>query len=191
MRGIRDQLIYELMYRFVKPVWDTGMTPPEVVRSIENERTPGRALDLGCGTGTHSTYLAQHGWSVVGVDFSPKAIATAREKAKHAGVNIDFRIADVTRLDALSGPFEFALDVGCFHGLEAAGRKRYVEQLSRLVRPGSIFLLWAFDRPAMFEDYGISPQVVEQLFLPHFVMSRSEHGTHRGRPTTWYWFTRR
>jgi SAM-dependent methyltransferase len=191
MRGTFDRVVYDLMYRLGKPVWDTGSTPPEVVESIAKQPAGGRALDLGCGTGTHSIYLAQHGWGVVGVDFSAKAIAEAREKAKHVGVNADFRIGDVTRLDPLSGPFDFALDVGCFHGLHAAGRARYVEQLTRLVRSGGKYTLWAFDRRALFEDYGISPHAVEQLFSPQFEMSRSEQGTHRGRPTTWYWFTRR
>ncbi len=191
MKGILDRPIYDLMYRLGKPVWDTGTTPSEVVEAIEREPTPGRALDLGCGTGTHSIYLAQHGWSVVGIDFSPKAIASASEKAKQAGVHIEFRVADVTRLEHLSGEFDFALDVGCFHGLDIARRARYVEQLSRLMRPRGKFMLWALDRPALFEDYGILPEAVQRLLVSHFLMSHSEHGEHRGRPTTWYWFTRR
>ncbi len=191
MNGRWNRLIYDLMYRFAKPAWDTGTTPPEVVEWIGKEQSPGTALDLGCGTGTHSIYLAQHGWNVVGVDFVPKAIASAREKAQRAGAQVDFRQADVTRLDALSVPFDLALDIGCFHGLDTAERARYVEQLTRLVRSGGAFLLWAFDRPAPFEDYGILPQVVAQLFEPAFALSHSEHGSHHGRPTTWYWFTRR
>lgn len=191
MKAMLNRLIYDLMYRIGKPVWDTGTTPPEIVEAIEKERTPGRALDLGCGTGTLAIYLAQRAWNVVGIDFSPKAIALAREKAKRVGVKIDFRVADVSRLDNLSGQFDFALDVGCLHGLDAAGRARYIEQLTRLMRPGGEFMLWALDRPALFEDYGIAPQVVEQLFSPQFVLSRSEHGEHRGRPTTWYWFIRK
>jgi SAM-dependent methyltransferase len=191
MNAILNKLIYDLMYRFGKPVWDTGQTPPEVVEAINQEPVPGRALDLGCGTGTHTLYLSQHGWTVVGVDFSPKAIAIAREKANRVGVNIDFRTADVSRLDDLSGPFDFALDVGCFHGLDAAGQARYAAHLARLMRPGGKFMLWAFDRPAPFEDYGILPEVVEQLFTPQFMLSNSEHGTHNQRSTTWYWFVRR
>lgn len=191
MRAILNRLIYDLMYRLGKPVWDSGLTPPEVIEAIEREDTSGRALDLGCGTGTHSIYLAQQGWNVLGVDFSPKAIAIAREKANHVGVNLDFWVADASRLDGLVGPFDFVLDVGCFHGLDAAGQARYVAQLTRLMHSGGKFMLWAFDRPAPFEDYGILPEIVEQLFGPSFVMSNSEHGTHGRRSTTWYWFTRR
>ena len=190
MNARLNRLIYDLMYRLGKPVWDTGSTPPEVVEAIEQASVPGRALDLGCGTGTHAIYLAQRGWTVLGVDFSPKAIAIAREKANRVGVNIDFQVADVSRLDVLSGPFDFALDVGCFHGLDAAGQARYATQLMRLMRPGGKFMLWAFDRPAPFEDYGILPEAVEQLFTPQFVLSNSEHGLHNRRATTWYWFVR-
>jgi SAM-dependent methyltransferase len=191
MRGMWNRLIYDVMYRFVKPVWDTGTTPPELIEWVKSQPAPGSALDLGCGTGTHAIYLAQQGWQVIGVDFVPKAIATACEKAKQAHVQIDFRVGDVTRLDDLAGSFDLVLDVGCFHGLDASERMRYAEQLARLAKPGGTFLLWALDRPAPFEDYGVSPEVVEQLLQPHFVKIRSEAGSHNGRPTTWYWFTRR
>jgi cyclopropane fatty-acyl-phospholipid synthase-like methyltransferase len=175
MTASLNQVVYELMYRLGKPVWGTGGTPPEVVTAIGSGRNPGRALDLGCGTGTHSIYLSQHGWDVVGVDFSRTAIAGARDKARQAGVQIDWRVADVTRLESLTGPFDFALDVGCFHGLKGAGRASYVEQLSQLVRPGGLFMLWAFDRPAFLEDYGVEPQAVEQLLTPHFALDGARY----------------
>ena len=191
MNATVNRLIYDLMYLLGKPAWDTGRTPPEVVEAIRQTPAPGRALDLGCGTGTHSIYLAQQGWEVVGVDFSPKAIALAREKANRARLAIDFRTGDVSRLEGLVEPFDFALDVGCFHGLDSAGRIRYVTHLARLTPSGGKFMLWAFDRPTPFEDYGVLPEVAQQLFAPHFVLSNAQHGTHRQRPTTWYWFTRR
>src|SRR5881296_1344749 len=49
-----------------RPPWDTGITPPEVERFVASH-APGRAIDLGCGTGTNAVYLARHGWSAVGV----------------------------------------------------------------------------------------------------------------------------
>ena len=56
--------------------WDTNITPPEVKEFIA-AAPPGKALDLGCGTGTNAITLAQHGWQATGVDFAPKAIRTA------------------------------------------------------------------------------------------------------------------
>ncbi len=59
-----------LAYRRGFTPWDTGISPPELVAVVEGDQAlpPGKALDLGCGTGTNSIYLAQHGWDVSGVD---------------------------------------------------------------------------------------------------------------------------
>ena len=116
--------LFDLMYRFDKPAWDTGITPPEVAAMIDSGVVCGRALDVGCGTGTNALYLAQRGLTVVGVDFSPQAIALAREKAERARVAVDFHVADVTRLDSLDirEPFDFVLDMGCLHSIAAAAR---------------------------------------------------------------------
>src|SRR5436305_11263245 len=77
------RVFYQWRYFTGKTPWDTNVTPPEVVEWVEHEDAPrGRALDLGCGTGTNALYLAQHGFEVVGVDFVSRAIATARRKAQ-------------------------------------------------------------------------------------------------------------
>jgi SAM-dependent methyltransferase len=182
---------YDVTYRVTRPGWDTGLTPPEVVALVEQRGHCGRALDLGCGTGTNSIYLAQHGYDVVGVDFSTKAIQQAREKAGQAGVKVDFRIGDVTRLDFLSAPFDVMIDVGCFHGLDAEGQARYLQHVARLTRSGGTLLMYAFDRPAFLGRYGLTPEAAQRIFAPHFAMTDVKHGDHRhNRSTTWYQFTR-
>lgn len=178
---------YDMMYRFSKPNWDSDATPPEVKALVEKTKLPGHALDLGCGTGTHAIYLAQHGWQVVGVDFSAKAIELARAKAREADVAVDFRVCDVTRLD-LSELFEFVLDVGCFHGLGERGRQAYAEQVAQLTRIDSTLLLWAFTGQTF--SIGVSPERLQQYFTPHFAIQRVEYGDFHGRPSAWYWFKR-
>jgi SAM-dependent methyltransferase len=178
------------MYRFSTPAWEGHGVPPEVRALAGNGREPGRALDLGCGTGTNSIYLAQQGFTVVGVDFSGKAIELARRKARQAGVAVDFHTGDVTRLDFLNEPFEAVLDVGCFHGLDAVGRARYAAHLARLTRPGSTFLLWAFGPSSHFGVGGVQPEAALEYFAPHFLLSRAEPGTFNGRASSWYWFSR-
>lgn len=215
------KLFFDFIYRFRQPPWDSGITPPEVVSLIESGNVRGRtispteahntegtaqegehvrsALDLGCGTGTNSIYLAQHGLTVVGIDFSPKAIALAREKARRADVAADFHVADVTRLAFLREPFDLVLDIGCFHGVDAAGRARYAENLARLTHIGSVFLLYAFSpRPPnerghliRFRNVGATPEQVQETFAKHFALERIEHGADRGeRVSAWYWFSR-
>ncbi|MCX7838463.1 MAG: methyltransferase domain-containing protein [Anaerolineae bacterium] len=191
---------FEWQYWFGKPRWDTNVTPPEVVAYIESTSARGRALDLGCGTGTNSIFLAQHGFEVVAVDFSRKAIARARDKARRARVAIDFYVADVTRLDFLNTSFDFLLDVGCLHGIEPAHRTRYAEHLARLTRAGAVFMLYAFaplppdaPRPRLRpRSVGITEEQVRALFAAHFDVERVQHGTERGeRASAWYWLRRR
>jgi cyclopropane fatty-acyl-phospholipid synthase-like methyltransferase len=189
-----QRLLYNLWYYF-HPPWDTGVTPPEVVQAIEGPAAlkPGRALDLGCGTGTNSLYLARHGWRVVGVDLAGAAIRRARRKAMAAGLPVDFYAADVTRLDFLAPPFDLALDIGCFHALDEAGWPRYRDQLRRLLPPGARFMLYAFGpRPGRFMRMGITRSQLRGLFEPDFELLRVEGGADPTGPSSaWYWWERR
>ena len=92
------------MYWLKRTPWDTGITPPEVVDLVAR-RFPkgGRAIDIGCGTGTTVVYLARHGFRVIGIDVSRRAIALARRRVREAGVSADLLTGDVTRLDRLPG----------------------------------------------------------------------------------------
>lgn len=190
--GKFSQWFYNTLYRFTKPDWDTGLTPPEVTSAIDQFDRPGRALDLGCGTGTSSIYLAQHGWQVTGVDFSPRAIELARDKARRASVELDLHVGDVSRLDFLRNPFDLILDIGCLHGLDRESRTRYAEQLRRLTRPGSKFLLFGFMRPVFFGSYHLAPDEVHALFEPAFALSSMWPALHRDRgDVVWYDLTRR
>ncbi len=185
---------FEFQYRFGKPRWDTGVTPPEVVTLIENGSLKGtRALDLGCGTGTNAIYLARNGFQVVGVDFSPRAIATARDKAKREGVSADFHVGDVTRLDFLQEPFDFVLDIGCFHSVAAERRQAYAAEMARLARPGALFMLYAFSpRRLLLRDVGITVEEVKKTFAKDFALERIEEGNDRGEITSaWYWLKRK
>jgi SAM-dependent methyltransferase len=190
-----QKLFYDFMYRFRRPPWDTGITPPEVVSFVERrEEKPGRALDLGCGTGTNSLYLARHGFQVVGVDFSPKAIALARIKGRQTGLPVEFVSADVTRLDFLKESFDLILDIGCFHGIPPAARYQYARNIARLTHPKSMYMLYAFSRssggPGLF-GAGVTQEEVKELFSPFMELRRIETGSDRGaRTSAWYWFER-
>jgi SAM-dependent methyltransferase len=181
------RVLFDLRYRCGRPRWDTGITPPELVSFVEGEGTPaGRALDLGCGTGTNVAYLARRGWDAVGVDFSPQAIALGRRRARDAGVSerARFVVADATRLPDLGPPFDLALDMGCLHSVPAAGRARYAAGLAARLRVGATYLLYAFCPP---DRLGIARSEVEALFADLALVS-CVAGT--GRPSAWYRFAR-
>ena len=184
---------FDLHYLLGRPPWDTEVTPPEVVELVEGEGlAPGRALDLGCGTGTNCIYLARHGWEVVGVDFSVLAICRARRKARWAGVDCQFYREDVTDLAFLADPFDLALDIGCLHSLPPEDWERYAAEVAWLVRPGGLYLLYAFaPRPDHSATRGVAPEEVRSLFAPAFAVEREERGEDPTGPrSAWYWLRR-
>ncbi|MEJ2597891.1 MAG: class I SAM-dependent methyltransferase, partial [Anaerolineales bacterium] len=122
-----NRFLYRLMYWLGMSNWDSDETPPEVQEAFQaGDIPPGAALDLGCGTGTNTVFMAQQGRQAIGLDFVPQAISKARNKAQQAGVDghAQFQVADVTRLDGMDLPRSaFALDMGCFHGLNPDGQR--------------------------------------------------------------------
>ncbi len=147
--SVYDRMIER--YQSEEIPWDETLPPPEVIE-ISASLPPGRALDLGCGFGRASIYLSSAGWEVDAVDFVPKAIATAEERAKEAGVDIRFHLCSVTDLDFLKGSYDLVIDVGCAHGLDEDGLRRYQDHLSRLLMPGGHYLLFARLRDKSSEE---------------------------------------
>ncbi|MBF6591772.1 MAG: class I SAM-dependent methyltransferase [Ktedonobacterales bacterium] len=199
VRLLRRRLFFTLLYRRGRPPWDTGISPPELVAVVEGAHAtpPGRALDLGCGTGTNCLYLAHHGWHAVGVDFVRAAVAQAEAKARRADRlpgSVRFLRGDVTRLEALDlgEPFTLLLDLGCLHGIPAADRPRYAAGVARAAAPGALYLLYAFG-PRMMgrRPIGLTADEVRALFARAFAVERIESGSDRsGTPSAWYWLRR-
>ena len=146
---------FDFFYWLGQTPWDTNITPPEIVALIEGgdgvPRIPaGRAIDLGCGTGTNVIYLVRHGFAAVGVDFSAPAIERARNKAQAAQIKADFYKANLLDTPNFPAPglFDFAMDIGVMHGFDEAGRAQYAATLNRIVRPGGYHYTFGF-KPGM------------------------------------------
>jgi SAM-dependent methyltransferase len=177
------RIVFESRYLFGDAPWDTGRTPPEVLAWLRG-RPPGRALDLGCGTGTNAVTLARLGWHVTAVDFSWLAVRAARRKVRAGGLSVDVRRADVARLPGIAGPFDFALDIGCFHSLAPALRSAYADRLAELLRPGAGFILYSF----LFDPPGrIWPtqEEIETTFSGAFHGRNLQRGTDGDRPSAY------
>lgn len=182
---------FEWRYWRKQTPWDTQITPPEVVDFL-NANPPGKALDLGCGTGTNAVAMAQRGWRVTGVDFSPKAIAAARRKAAQTDLQIQFHEASVADLGFLFGPFDYALDIGCLFALKPEERQKYAAHLQRLLSPGAHYMLYAWlPQRRRHRFWGISSNEVALLFEPAFKREKIIVGRDSGGGSAWYWFTRR
>lgn len=125
--------------------WFSARPSAWVSTAVDEGWWPRRAriLDVGCGAGSNSLFLARAGYRVTGIDLAEGAIAAARARAARAGLAVEFRVADALRVPFPRGEFDGALDIGCFHTLPIPLRAAYARELARLVRPGGSFaLLW-------------------------------------------------
>src|SRR5262245_14483100 len=114
-------LSFELAYFFGCTPWDRWQRKSlaRLREWLEGPEAPppGRALDLGCGVGRATIYLAQLGWRTTGIDAVERALRVARRRAAKAGLDAEFVRGDLTQLDraGIRGPFDLFLDLGCFH----------------------------------------------------------------------------
>jgi cyclopropane fatty-acyl-phospholipid synthase-like methyltransferase len=178
------KLFYNLAY-LRHPVWDTGISPHELLDFIKTH-TPGKALDMGCGTGTNAITLAKHGWQVTGVDFSRRAIQIATQKAQQHQVRVDLYVEDVSKLADITGPFDLILDIGCYHSLPAGDRQAYITNVERLLANHGTYLLYTFIRTSQ-EAVGPGASDTElQLIHQKLRIVERTDGTERGiRPSAW------
>jgi SAM-dependent methyltransferase len=170
-----QRLLFGLMYRFGFTPWE-GHALPARLRALADEPATGRALDVGCGTGDASVFLARAGWDVTGVDFVERALRRARARAASAGANVRFVRADVTRLPdaALGEPFDLIVDNGCLHGLSDDARAAYVRSVTSVAAPGARLLLAAFPVGAQRKPRGIDRAEIEERFRDDWEMVVAE-----------------
>jgi methyl halide transferase len=122
--------------------WDTGEPDNNLVEFIgAGGVKPGRALEIGCGTGTNAAWLAQQGFTVLGVDVSSVAIERARKKAAAAHADCRFERLDFLHDKISGGPFDFVFDLGCLHCFDdPADRARFAARVASLLRPSGRWL---------------------------------------------------
>jgi SAM-dependent methyltransferase len=182
---VEPRTAYNLAYRYFRMPWEIGPRP-ELVELVDSGRlTPGRAIDLGCGTGANAVFLAERGFAVTGVDFAPAALAKARARAAAAGVEVRFVEDDLTGFRHDLGHFELLVDYGTLDDLSARKRDRYVRTVLPLANPGARFLLWCFEwRPRRVDRWlrfaPMAPGEVDARFGAAFDVERLG-GTARAR----------
>jgi SAM-dependent methyltransferase len=163
------QLLFRVMYRLGYTPWDGHPLAASLRSLVEGDGSSpplsaATALDLGCGTGDTSIYLAKHGWRVTGVDFVSKPLDAARAKAAVERTPVNFVHADVTRLGSTGVGTGFALivDNGCLHGMTDDERDGYTREVSAAAAPGARLLIVAFTPGATLAVRGIDQAEVER-----------------------------
>jgi SAM-dependent methyltransferase len=167
-------LVYQAFYRIGFTPWDGHPLSSALQNLIEGPAAlpAGTAIDIGCGTGDSSIYLARHGWQVTGVDVAAKALEKAGAKAAAQHARVNFVRADATRLSSagLGKAFTLILDSGCLHGMSDDARDRYVAELSAVAAPQAHLMIFAFTPGGQVGVRGIDHAEIERRFTPRWAL---------------------
>jgi cyclopropane fatty-acyl-phospholipid synthase-like methyltransferase len=141
MSIVPDRTTFEQAYAAKAP-WEIGKPQAPFVSAADRVTSP--LLDAGCGTGDAALFFAARGHRVTGIDFVDEPIRRARVKAAERGLAVEFLVKDALTLGDWSERFASVIDSGLFHVFSDADRRRYVEGLAVVLRPGGRLFLMCF-----------------------------------------------
>ena len=156
--------------------WELGKPRPLLVEFIEKGLIKkGKALDLCCGAGTNTVYLAEKGFEVTGMDISPTAVDIAKEKAEQANAKITFSVQNFVELPFRDELFGFIFDMGCFHHVEPSDREKFIRGIHRVLKDGGLYMLTCFSyRNGPAWNHFTKKQLVA-LFSGYFLLKVVRH----------------
>jgi len=165
-------MIYKRAQRPEDLLWHSEKPSPFLVEAIQQRKQPGRALDIGCGAGVFSVYLAKNKYDTTGIDFIPLALQMGRRLAQQKDVTVNFVETDLFEWQT-SQPFDIVLDSGCLHTVGDGNLKRYKQQLLSWTTRGSDFIVGHFGKRNFFDWRPVGPHrrtrdEIVKLFAPEF-----------------------
>ena len=125
-----------------KAPWDIPGPQPAFVKAAD--QITGSILDAGCGTGENAMFFAQRGNTVTGIDYLEEPIKRAKQKAVDRSLPVNFLVMDALALTEIPQVFDNVIDSGLFHVFSDADRKKYVEGLVKVLKPGGRLFLMCF-----------------------------------------------
>ena len=145
-------------------VWQ--LEPNRFLPGLVADLAPGRALDLACGEGRNTVWLAQQGWTATGVDFSAVGVEKGRRLAADRGVEVEWVVADVTTWPGRAEAFD--LVIVFYVQLPAPDRAAMLATAARALAPGGRFVMVAHDLDNLEHGAG-GPQDPTVLPTPELV----------------------
>jgi 2-polyprenyl-3-methyl-5-hydroxy-6-metoxy-1,4-benzoquinol methylase len=201
-----DKAVFARVYAQQGAGWTLEQPPADLTKLCNTGAIrPGKAVDIGCGEGFYSIYLASLGFDVVGIDLSERAIEYARQNANRAGQDVSFEAMDVAACKTLGQQFDFALEWSVLHHIEPSARAQHVDNVDSLLRNGGDYLSVCFattDDADSHSKFEVSPvgtklyystaRELRDLFEPRFriveTKSTTIHGRHGQRHHANYFF---
>jgi SAM-dependent methyltransferase len=158
--------VYDAAYAGV-PNWDIGRPQRAFVDLSDAGLVRSPVLDVGCGTGELSLFLARQGHDVLGIDLSPLAVRQAREKARWRRIRAQFLVWNalaLPRLGTAGLTFRTVVDSAMFHVLGDRERDRFVAGLGDVVPSGGLYCVLGDARIDERAVYGITPDELRRRF---------------------------
>ena len=162
--------------------WEIGR-PQKAFLDVA-DRITGSILDAGCGTGENALFFASRGQKVTGIDFLAEPINRAKQKAAERGLTATFLVMDALALKELPEVFDTVIDSGLFHVFSDEDRRRYVEGLASVLKPGGrLFLLCFSDaEPGEQGPRRVSRKEIEDAFAEGWAVESIEPSRYEVRP---------
>ena len=163
---------WDQVYREMPPEdipWDEGQPSDILVDLVRQGKVKkGAALDICCGTGNNTLFLAQEGFQVAGIDISPTAISFARERCQQAGVSCQLAPGNAVRLPYPDNSFDLVFDRGCFHHIPPQDREAFIQGVHRVLKAGGKYQLICFSDKDRWAPQGFSREQISEYFSPLF-----------------------
>jgi SAM-dependent methyltransferase len=166
---LMDRHAWDERYRGQELLWKAD--PNRFLVAEVEGMAPGRALDLACGEGRNTIWLATKGWKVTAVDFSPVGLAKGRRMAEGRSLDVDWEEADLLEWTPPSGMFD--LVIAFYLQLPAEQRRLVSRRASTALAPGGTVLIVGHDLSNLSEGYG-GPTNPAVLFTPEDVAADLE-----------------
>jgi SAM-dependent methyltransferase len=145
------------------PPWNIGEPQPELAALVRAGKFRSDVLDAGCGFAELSLALAADGYTVVGIDITPTAVAAATKAAQDRGLSTaSFVQADITSLTGYDGRFNTVVDSTLFHSLPVEKRDDYVRSVHRAAAPGASYYVLVFAKGAFPAEMETKPNEVDE-----------------------------
>ena len=156
--------------------WELGKPRPILREYVEKGLIKkGKALDICCGAGTNTVYLAEKGFEVTGIDISPTAIEYAKKKAAQAKVHVTFRVQNFLELPFDDGEFDFVFDMGCFHHVKVEDRPSFINGVHSVLKKGGSYMLTCFSYRNGRSWNHFTKRQISELFSGNFELGEFRH----------------